>query len=269
MEDGVLTPSPDGEEKQDLELCKSGASIFKRYFRLRYTYGIELTGVSFLIDLDTLRSVEMFQELSDADALVLQQKLVERQFQRGEYVFMEGQEREHVYFVTRGLVKVFKVDEEGRELIVNILGAGQMFPHVGLFEDCPYPGTAETLAQSTLLSMRVHDFLALADANPKVMRKLMKVLETKIRQLQKKLRELALLNSQERVEALLRHFAEEHGEWREDGIHLRLPVTHSEMAQMIGIRRESVNRVWNQLRKEGVLSGEKDVWVVSAAWMEK
>jgi CRP/FNR family transcriptional regulator, cyclic AMP receptor protein len=222
-----------------------------------------------LTSLDVLRSVAFFHDLPEADLQGISQKLVERNFQRGEFVFMEGQDREYVYFVLRGLIKVYKVDEEGRELIVNILGAGQMFPNVGLFEEYPYPGTAETLVQSSLLAMRVTDFIALCDQNPVIMRKLMKVLETKIKQLQKKLRELALLNSQERVEALLRHFVEEYGERRGDGIHLRLPVTHSEMAQMIGIRRESVNRVWNQLRKDGVLRGDKEVWLVTNEWFER
>ncbi|MGZ4107194.1 MAG: Crp/Fnr family transcriptional regulator [Tumebacillaceae bacterium] len=219
--------------------------------------------------LELLRSVEFFSELPDLEVQAIGEKLIERNVNRGEFVFMEGEDREYVYFVLRGLIKVFKVDEEGRELIVNILGAGQMFPHVGLFEYAPYPGTAEALVQSSMLAMRVEDFVALADSNPIVMRKLMKVLEKKIKHLQKKLHELALLNSQERVEALLCHFAEEYGERSADGILLRLPVTHSEMAQMIGIRRESVNRVWNQLRKDGVLRGDKDVWVVATDWFEK
>lgn len=222
-----------------------------------------------MIKIETIRSVDFFHDLPESLLQSIQAKLVERHYQRGDYLFMEGEDRQSVFFVRRGLVKVFKVDEEGRELIVNILGAGQLFPHVGLFEDYPYPGTAEALAPCTILVMRIDDFTAFADANPAAMHKLMRVLEHRIKQLQKKLRELALLNAQERVEALLRHFIEEHGTPHTDGIHLRLPVTHSEMAQMIGIRRESVNRIWNQLRKDGVLQGDKDVWVVKREWLEK
>jgi CRP/FNR family transcriptional regulator, cyclic AMP receptor protein len=84
----------------------------------------------------------------------------------------------------------------------------------------------------------------------------------KILQLQGKLQQLAVFDAHERVIALLRHFTEEYGEPRPDGIHVKLPVTHREMAHMIGITRESGNRAWNQLRRDGVLSGERDECVL-------
>ena len=84
----------------------------------------------------------------------------------------------------------------------------------------------------------------------------------RILQLQSKLQEIALFDSHDRVVALIRHLAEEHGQQQSDGVHLKLPVTHSEMARMIGMTRESVNRVWNQLRRDGGLEGDKDEWLL-------
>ncbi|MCL6631465.1 MAG: Crp/Fnr family transcriptional regulator [Alicyclobacillus herbarius] len=209
-----------------------------------------------------LREIELFQDLSDEELAKVSDLCVEHRYPKGTYIFMEGDEREAVYFIRRGLVKVFKVDEEGREHIVTVLGKGQMFPHVGFFDDAPYPGTAQAMEESTLLMIRRSQFDALLMSQPAIMRKVMHVMGQKILMLQAKLQELALFDAHDRVVALIRHFAEEHGQPEADGIHIRLPVTHGEMAQMIGMTRESVNRVWSQLRRSGVLSGERDEWVV-------
>lgn len=212
--------------------------------------------------LQLFRDIELFKELTPEELESVHNLAVERQHARGEFVFMEGQEREAVYFIRRGLIKVSKVDEEGREHIVNILGKGQMFPHIGFFQDGPYPGTAQVIEPSVLLSIRCLQFDALLMEYPDIARKVMRVMGERILMLQAKLQELALFDAHDRVIALLRHFAEEHGHVRPDGVHVKLSITHGEMAHMIGMTRESVNRVWNHLRREGVLCGERDEWVL-------
>ncbi|SDW15854.1 transcriptional regulator [Alicyclobacillus hesperidum] len=210
---------------------------------------------------ELLRQISLFKDLTAEELAHVYQLTVEHHYQRGDYVFMEGQEREAVYFIRRGLIKTFKVDDEGREHIINILGRGSMFPHVGFFQDTPYPATAEAMESSILLSIRCRPFDQLLTEKPEIARKVMRVMGERILLLQSKLQELASYDSHDRVIALLRHFAEEYGEPHADGIHVKLPITHGEMANMIGMTRESVNRIWNQLRREGVLSGQRDEWI--------
>ena len=212
--------------------------------------------------LELLQEIILFKDLTDEELRKVHNLASEHKVAKGEFVFMEGEDREAVYFIRRGLIKVFKVDEEGREHIVNVLGAGQMFPHIGFFQDTPYPGTAQAIQPGTLLSIRCNQFDALLVESPEITRKVMRVMGNRILQLQAKLQELALFDSRERVVALIRHFADEQGQRKPDGTHLVLPITHGEMAQMIGMTRESVNRIWNQLRRDGVLEGDKDTWVV-------
>jgi len=217
----------------------------------------------------TLRNIELFKDLTPEELERVNAIADERNYARGDYVFMEGQQHEAVYFIRRGLIKIFKVDEEGREHIVSILGGGQMFPHVGFFQDGAYPGTAEAIDTSSLLAIRRTKFDALLSEYPDITRKVMRVMGEKILQLQAKLRELALFDSHERVIALLKHFAEEHGVEKADGIHLSLPLTHGEMAHMIGMTRESVNRILNQLRRDGVVTGDREDWILHFDRLQK
>ena len=217
----------------------------------------------------TLSGIELFQDLTQEQLQRIQSIAAEHRFARGDYVFMEGQPRENVYFVERGLIKIFRVDEEGREHIVNILGAGQMFPHVGFFDNSPYPGTAEAISSTTLIAISSAKFEVLLNEDVEIARSVMRMMGKMILQLQAKLRELALFDARERVGALVRHFAEEYGVLRVDGIHVKLPVTHSELAHMIGMSRESVNRIWNEMRREGILSGDKDEWIINKDWFSR
>jgi hypothetical protein len=104
--------------------------------------------------LQFLREIELFKDLTTEELQRVYDLAVERSYERGEYVFLEGQARESVYFIRRGIIKILKVDEEGREHIVNILGKGKMFPHVGFFQDSPYPGTAQVMESAVLLVIR-------------------------------------------------------------------------------------------------------------------
>lgn len=210
-----------------------------------------------------LKDIDLFRGLTEEELRRVAMLATEHRVPKGAYVFMEGEERQAVYFIRRGLIKIIKVDEEGREHIVNILGAGEMFPHVGFFQEGPYPASAQALEASHLLAIRNAAFDALLTEHPDIARKVMRVMGAKILQLQAKLQELAVFDSRERVIALIRHFVDEHGVRHPDGTaSFRLPVTHGEMAHMIGITRESVNRIWNQLRRDGVLEGDREEWTV-------
>ncbi len=219
--------------------------------------------------IEEMRRMVLFHDLTDAEFAQLAKLVTVQRCARGDYIFMEGQAREFVYFIKRGLVKIFKVDAEGRENIVNILGAKAMFPHAGLFDDSPYPGTAEALVDGVLYAISIYKFEELLLQHPDMMRKLLRVLGRMILSLQTKLQEVSVFDAKERVEALLWHLVDEHGRPDKDGIHLSLPVTHTEMARMIALSRESVNRTWNEFRREGIIVGDRDDWIVSREWFDR
>ena len=216
-----------------------------------------------------LSSIELFKELQEDQLARVMQITTEYRFVRGDCIFMEGQPRDYVYFIVRGLVKIYRVDHEGREHIVNVLGRGQMFPHVGFFDDRPYPGTAEALTSVILYGIASHKFEQVLIDDPRIARSVMRMMGKMILTLQGKLREMVLFDARERVYALLRHFAQEVGTEMQDGIHFKMPITHTEIANMIGISRESVNRIWNDLRRVGTVTGDKEEWVLQNQFFDE
>ncbi|PWI57107.1 Crp/Fnr family transcriptional regulator [Sulfoacidibacillus thermotolerans] len=214
----------------------------------------------------SLRQIDLFRDLTEAEFDHLQDIMHVLHVSRGECIFVEGQKRTAIYFVERGLVKISRVDIEGREHIVNLLGVQSLFPHVGFFDSGPYPGTAEAVVDCTLFAMSIAMFEELLLQHPGMMQKMLRVLGNMIIQLQSKLQQLAVFGARERVLTLILHFIEEHGRVELDGVHVHLPVTHAEIANMVALSRESVSRIWKDLRREGIVKGHKEEWIFDLQW---
>lgn len=213
-------------------------------------------------DLEVLRNIEPFEDLSKEELWSIQKLCVEHKVQKGEYIFHEGYKRESVYFIHSGLIKIFKNNEDGQEYVLDVFSQGRMFPPLGFLEYGPYPITAQALTPCVLYSIRYRQFNALLVQYPTLSSKVLQIMGDRIIQLQSKLQVMALPHSYERVLALLQQLASQHGHAEQDGIHVALPLNHGDMGRMIGMTRESVSRVWNQLLKLGVLSVPGDEWVL-------
>ena len=200
-----------------------------------------------------LRGVPMFRDLSDEELKEIGDAAMVRSFERKSVVFHEGAGKEAVFFVLEGLVKTFKTDENGHEHIVSLLKAGEMFPHAGLFHSDAYPATAVAVVDAKLLAVPVRAFERLLHRHPPVAMKLLRVMEEKIAELQGKLQELAGNDVQSRGLSFLIKLAEHYGTRREEKVHIEIPMTHQDIANVIGTSRETVNRMLNRLRKEGIL----------------
>lgn len=212
-----------------------------------------------------LRQTAFFRELSDDELEQLAMMIVHRSYGKREIIFREGDEAGTVYLIHSGLVKTFKTDEAGREQIVSILREGEMFPHTGLFSGRPYPASAETIVPSKLLALPVRPFEYFLEQHAAVALKIMHAMSEKIIELQGRLQEASGLDARDRGLRFLAYLAKQYGEQRGGVIHIRLPLTHQEIASAIGTSRETVSRMLNRLKKAGILESSRSGFVIRDA----
>lgn len=212
--------------------------------------------------LDALRLVPFFRDLSDEELEKIRAIVIQRSYKRRSNVFIEGADKEAVYFILNGLVKAFKTDENGNEHIVSFLQTGDMFPHTGFFTQTPYPATAEAIVDTTCLAIPVRSFEQLIINIPEISIKVMDAMSAKIKDLQEKLQQITGHDVQDRGIAFLIKLAENYGREVGDDIHIDLPMTNQEFASTIGTTRETVNRLINQLRKEGIIESKRNGYIV-------
>lgn len=176
-----------------------------------------------------------------------------KKVKKKDILFHEEENCQAVYFISQGRVKTYKTDEEGREKIMNMLGEGEMFPHIGLFGGDQYPASAMVVEDGVLYVIDVNNFLLLLEHNPSLSIKMLKIMEQKIRSLQEHLSGLLSRDIGERVWHILHGLGKASGTQIENGIRIDVELTHQDLASMVGTTRETITRVLGQYRKENKL----------------
>src|SRR5690606_11988855 len=171
-----------------------------------------------------LRQIPMFRDLSNAEMERLSYMAISRSYRKRDVVFAEGGDKEAVFFIQSGLVKTYKTDENGHEHIMSFLRAGDMFPHTGLFNANPYPGTAEAIVPTVLLALPIKPFEQFLNHTPGVAIKIMRVMSEKLSELQSKLQELTGQDVQNRGQLFLLKLVENYGKDVNGEIRIDIPM---------------------------------------------
>lgn len=176
----------------------------------------------------------------------------EKQYPRGSVILFEDDPGDSLYIVRDGRVKVVLVGEDGREVILGVLGVGEHFGELSLIDDQPRSAHVIAMEDSLLLVLRRDDFRRRVEANPAVAWALLSELSRRLRRADGKIGGLVLLDVPGRIARLLLDFAEEAG-----GDTIDKPLTHQTIAQMIGASRETVSRAMREFQDAGWIGVER------------
>jgi CRP/FNR family transcriptional regulator, cyclic AMP receptor protein len=176
----------------------------------------------------------------------------EKQYPKGSVILFEDDPGDSLYIVRDGRVKVVLVGEDGREVILGVLGVGEHFGELSLIDDQPRSAHVIAMEDSLLLVLRRDDFRRRVEANPAVAWALLSELSRRLRRADGKIGGLVLLDVPGRIARLLLDFAEEAG-----GDTIDKPLTHQTIAQMIGASRETVSRAMREFQDAGWIGVER------------
>ncbi len=198
---------------------------------------------------ELLTSVELFgemlaEELDDLTTLAQIKKLT-----KDTTVFHAGDPADAVFVVASGRVKVVITSSDGKEFILTVLGAGQVFGEMALLESAPRSASVVTLSAVELLVINRNDFQRLLDSNPRISQRLMAILSRRLRRANTKMESLAYMDVAGRLARYLLDLARDHGQRLGNGwVVVRRP-THSDIAHSIGTSRETVSRLINEFEE--------------------
>lgn len=215
-----------------------------------------------------IEDVELFSYLTAEDFVQLKKCLHEKKFKKGDLLFREGQCCERVFIVAAGRVKIYKLAENGREQIFEILEAGQScICNPGRNKwDCT--ATGEALTDCSAWFLNRSDFSGLINSNGRLSKGLLDLFSGKIQTLRNLVGEVSLQDVKKRlIRFLLDLHAENAG--KADSSVLEIPFTREEMGQRLGTTRETVTRYLMQLKEEGDIEVlPSQIRVISASRLE-
>jgi CRP-like cAMP-binding protein len=204
-------------------------------------------------DKELLRTVPIFSELSDADIASLARLASRRRYAKDAVVFFENEEGDFFFMIVEGRIKVTILGDDGREVILSILGIGDFFGEMALLDNEPRSATAIAIEDSELVSLHRHDFQSVLADNRSIMSALIKILAARIRKANHQISTLALLDVYGRVARVIVDMARDEGRRLKDGRIAFRRATHQEIANRIGTTRETVTRMLKDLERQGML----------------
>ncbi|HEV2933392.1 MAG TPA: Crp/Fnr family transcriptional regulator [Streptosporangiaceae bacterium] len=208
-----------------------------------------------------LRRAPLFDGLDEESARALRRQMSDIKLSRGEHLFLEGQDGDRLYVVLDGKIKLTRAAADGRENLLSVIGPGEMFGELSLFDPRPRTSTASAVTDATVAAL-AHDALRpwLLE-RPDVSMHMLRALAKRVRREFDVTADLVFTDVPGRVAKNLLDLAERFGEQDRDGLHVHHDLTQEELAQLVGASRETVNKAladfaargWVQISARSVL----------------
>lgn len=200
-----------------------------------------------------LNNVYMFSELAPSDANILTERSHTRSYPANTILINEGDQTDSLYVILDGEVKVYASDDSGKEVILNILRAGEYFGELALVDDAPRSASVMTLTPVKVMVISKADFKTCLSQNGEMAFNLIRSLTKQVRALTDSVKSLALLDVYGRVARTLLELSTENGGKRV----IDQKLTHQDIANMVGASREMVSRILKDLATGGYITVDK------------
>jgi CRP/FNR family transcriptional regulator, cyclic AMP receptor protein len=210
---------------------------------------------------DVLRRAPLFESLDDDSAAALQAGVTVVELARGDRLFEEGASGNQLYVILDGKIKLTRAAADGRENLLSVLGPGEMFGELSLFDPRPRTASAIAVTDSHLAALAHDDLHSWLTGRPDVALHLLRALAQRLRRANDVMADLVFTDVPGRVAKALLDLADRFGAPQEDGLQVNHDLTQEELAQLVGASRETVNKAladfaargWLQLSAKSVL----------------
>ncbi len=199
-----------------------------------------------------LADIELFAGLTPTQLDWVAQRAHRRVFEAGRNVMTIDQPGEAVYIILHGTVKIH-IEQGERDVIVTILGAGDLVGEMSLIDSIGRSASAVTLESSLMLWMDKVTFNHILDNFPPVARNLVKILASRVRLSDQLIQALATLDVNGRVARQLLAFAEKYGREKDGLTQIRIVLTQGDIADLVGASRKRVNQTMVLFREQGLI----------------
>jgi CRP-like cAMP-binding protein len=188
-----------------------------------------------MVDLALLRDTELFVDLTDDALQSIVQASSTRELRRGDVVFTEGAEPEHLYVVEDGRIAIASRSDDGRESVFALMERGALFGEMGLLDGLGRSAEARALEPSVIVEIPYAPVRAAFEERPALLWGVVALLAGRLRSMDAQLADSVFLDVTGRTAKRLLELADGEDEFQ-------LPITQEELAGMVGASRERVNK---------------------------
>jgi CRP/FNR family transcriptional regulator len=205
-----------------------------------------------------LKSISVFKQLHSRQLKQITQITSFQQFAARQVIYMPSDPRERLYAILKGKVKLAQLSPEGKELVLCILGEGEIFGEICLFDHGPQNTLAAALEDAEIISIDCGDLADFMNEDAEVAAALGKHIGDRLKALEQRLSDFAFKDVAQRLAGLLADMARDHGTEEDGGdIVIEMKITHQDLAGLIGSTRETTTTTLNQFREKGLIDFQR------------
>ncbi len=217
-----------------------------------------------------LKKAPLFDALDDEGARTLRRQMAEVKLSRGEHLFSEGEDGDALYVVLEGKMKLTRAASDGRENLLSVIGPGEMFGELSLFDPRPRTSTASAVTDAVLASLKHEALTPWLRDRPEVSLHMLRALAQRLRRANDVMADLVFTDVPGRVAKNLLDLADRFGSKEADGLHVHHDLTQEELAQLVGASRETVNKALADFAARGWLQiSARSVLILDAERLRK
>jgi CRP/FNR family transcriptional regulator len=211
-----------------------------------------------------MRRVPLFTLLSAEEMIEIQRLIVQREYKKGEFIIHPLKIMQCLFIINRGKVKVIRPNSEGKEQILYVLTVGDFFGEQALFGQMSKDIIVEALENSGICTISKAQFQTLLQQKPQIALKMIEVMSNRLSKMEELVESLGINSVDKRVFDLIEEFSLKFGRKTEQGILIQLPLSREEMANHLGITRETISRKLAKYQDEGKIKliGHKQILLI-------
>lgn len=206
------------------------------------------------MDIDFLKSVNIFSDLSDSELKSIQELCKTRKYPKNSMIILEEEMGDVVFIVMSGTVKITRVNDEGKEVILAMLGSGEVFGEMAILDGESRSANALSQENCEVVTINREDFLNLLKTNNKVSLNLMTEFAIRLRKSDQQIEALSLDDAEHRIGVSILNLAEELGVIRQGVVTVDNLPYQQDIANMAGTSRETVSRVMKIFEDRGLIT---------------
>jgi CRP/FNR family transcriptional regulator, nitrogen oxide reductase regulator len=220
--------------------------------------------------LKIISRLPFFRHLPSEAILEINRLFEDRDVEAGQAIYFEGDPGEHLFLVATGKVKLSRTAFSGREVLLDILRAGEYFGNLAILSGRGYAETAIAQTDCCILHISAPDFEKILKVHPDVTMKVLQAVGQRLEESQEIVKQLSTYTADQRIAASLIRLARKLGEQKQTGLLIQLPFSRQDLAAMTGTTIETVSRVMSRFSAEGLIStGRRWVSVNDLARLEE
>ena len=191
-------------------------------------------------------------------------KINHKQYSKGEVIFAEGNVANALYFINEGKIKLYKYTKDGKEQILHILSEGDFFGELELIKPSKYGFNSKAIVDAKICTLTKDEMKYIMMGNPEISIKVLETVGERLSKVENLVQNLATNDVDSRMAYLVIDLIEKYGEKAGDNISINLPLSREDMANFIGVTRETISRKLKKFEDESLIKiiGTKNIMIL-------